>query len=400
MKKYQNSLLSFIVIFVMILPGLLVLSLGLIANTVEAGELEENTNTSWIKGIILILISYITNHFLGEIEDSSQEQKIPEETVISEQPDDHSAREVLGFYVNWQTENSTSLQTLKNNHQQMDMIAPFWYTANPDGNLVQRYGGPQPQAISFAAEKNIPVLPLINNNQTNNNILMDPEIRTKTINNIVSLVTENNYSGVNIDFEFIPPHTREGYTSFIKQLAEELRPLNKKITISVFPKVNVPHDLHGAFDYAELAPHIDRMVIMTYDHSWSTGAPGPIAPQDWVEANILYTLEHVPQEKILLGVANYGYDWIKSGEGNDLGAERAKELARKYNSEIIWDETTNSSYFIYSDQGVEREVWFESSQSLEYKLELVKEYNLQGIAIWRLGNATNRFWDIIEERLR
>lgn len=56
-------------------------------------------------------------------------------------------------------------------------------------------------------------------------ILVDSDVRSKTIKNIVKLVEKYNYNGVNIDFEFIPPWTRNGYTQFIKELSSEL---NKK----------------------------------------------------------------------------------------------------------------------------------------------------------------------------
>ena len=48
---------------------------------------------------------------------------------------------------------------------------------------------------------------------------------------------------------------------------------------------------------------------MNYDFHWPTSAPGPIAPQDWFVRNINNMLKLVPPEKIVMGIANYGYDW-------------------------------------------------------------------------------------------
>ena len=215
--------------------------------------------------------------------------------------------------------------------------------------------------------------------------------------NIVDLVQKYDFAGVNIDFELLPPWTRNAYTAFIKQLSTEMKKINKMITISVFPKIDVPLELQGAYDYAALAPLVDRVVIMTYDKHWSTGPAGPIAPIGWVEENIKYALEYFPADKIILGVANYGYDWA-NGYGQDLASKEAMELANKTGAEIYWHDIYQTPYFYYWEDGKKHEVWFENSNSLAFKLDLVNKYNLRGIGIWRLGNETADFWKTINNK--
>ena len=48
---------------------------------------------------------------------------------------------------------------------------------------------------------------------------------------------------------------------------------------------------------------------MNYDQHWLTSPPGPIAPQDWFVTNIDEMLKLVPAEKLVMGIANYAYDW-------------------------------------------------------------------------------------------
>ncbi|MCR4431252.1 MAG: hypothetical protein NUV45_09575 [Tepidanaerobacteraceae bacterium] len=40
-------------------------------------------------------------------------------------------------------------------------------------------------------------------------------------------------------------------------------------------------------------------------------------------------------------------------------------------------------------------VWFEDARSFSAKLVVVNEYNLGGIAVWRLGQEDQRVWSII-----
>ncbi len=235
-------------------------------------------------------------------------------------------------------------------------------------------------------------------------MLTDTKIRKKAIDNIIGLIQQNNYDGVNIDFELIPAWSKDAYTAFIRELGQKLHARGKLLVISVFPKVGVPHDIMGAYDYKALAPHIDRMVIMTYDNHWSGGPAGPVAPLNWVEENILYALREVPAEKIILGIANYGYDWPvnngKNGQGQDIAAKKAIDLAKRKGATVQWDSEAKVPYFYYSDSNKKlRTVWFENSYSLDFKLRLVNKYNLKGIGIWRLGNEEDRFWDIVQHRL-
>ncbi|MFP4016507.1 MAG: glycosyl hydrolase family 18 protein [Halanaerobiales bacterium] len=347
-----------------------------------------------------MIVTFIINKFAGlsnpQSGDSANSENSP---VIIENHLEDINREVLGFHVNWLTPNANSYQALQDNWENIDMVAPFWYTVQPDGEIETRYGGYQYEVDSFSRNRNIKVLPLINNSQENNMMLVDPDIRKRAVNNIVEMVEKYDFAGVNIDFEFIPPWTRNGYTSFIKDLSLKLRKIDKMITISVFPKIDVPLELQGAYDYAALAPLVDRMVIMTYDNHWSRGPAGPIAPINWVEENIRYTLEYLPADKLLLGIANYGYNWA-GGHGQDLSSKNAIKLAAEKGAEINWHEIHQTPYFYYWENEKKHEVWFENSNSLAFKLDLVEKYNLKGIAIWRLGNATEKFWDTIETRLK
>ncbi|MFW6269083.1 MAG: glycosyl hydrolase family 18 protein [Bacillota bacterium] len=395
-----NKSIPLSLILIMLLPILVTLLLSF--NQVALADSESNNDQedNWIKGILLIAISFLINNFINRDNEEPDDAAQLGDKPLVEENQESSGKEVLGFYVNWITPYANSYDALDDYSSNIDMVAPFWYTLNPDGSIENRYGGHQYEVTSLANNRNIEVLPLINNNQSNNMILVDPETREKAINNVVDLVENNDYDGVNIDFEYIPPWTRNGYTTFIKELSRKLKSNDKTVTISVFPKIDVSSDLHGAFDYEALAPHIDRMVIMTYDFNWSTGPPGPIAPIDWVEKNIKYALEYISKDKLILGIANYGYNWSKNGAGTDVSAKEALALAEQHDKEIQWDSSAQTPHFNYQTESEKREIWFEDSESLKYKLNLVEKYDIKGIGIWRLGNSEPEFWEVIEDKLR
>ncbi len=395
-RKHKKTISSLLLIFIL-LPFLLILT----TPTVYAVNSELTEKYPWLKGVLLLLVSFIINKFVGNNNSEPTNNNYDQEDnpIIIENHLNDTTREVLGFHVNWLSPEADSYQALRENSKNIDMVVPFWYTLKPNGEIETRYGGYQFEVDSFSKNRNIKVLPLINNNQENNMILVDPDTRRKAVNNIVDMVEKYDFAGVNIDFEFIPTWTRNGYTSFIEDLSSKLRKINKMLTISVFPKIDVPLEMHGAYDFAALAPLVDRVLLMTYDNHWSSGPAGPVAPISWVEKNIQYTLEYFPENKVLLGIANYGYDWA-GAYGQDLGSKKAQELASEKGAKINWHDTYQTPYFYYWENEEKHEVWFENSNSLAFKLDLVEKYNLKGIGIWRLGNATERFWDTIEDKLK
>ena len=109
-------------------------------------------------------------------------------------------------------------------------------------------------------------------------------------------------------------------------------------------------------------------------------------------------LPMIPGEKFQLGLGIYGYDWPETGAGRTILVHDARNLAAAKGLEIIRDPASGVSCFNYwDDNGMLRQVWFEDASSVRTKLELVKKYNLAGIAIWRLGIIPQDIWEVISE---
>lgn len=86
--------------------------------------------------------------------------------------------------------------------------------------------------------------------------------------------------GVELDLQRLPDDARPFVTALVAELAAVVRP-QRRLDVFVPPSVSVPSDLPGgeAFARQELAPHVDRMRVMTLD--FSDGAPGPTIDQGW-----------------------------------------------------------------------------------------------------------------------
>lgn len=310
-------------------------------------------------------------------------------------------RKVLGFATYDYTGDNKSYNSLVNNSYLMDQIATYTYTTDSAGNIT---GNVQRGLLNYAAGKDIETLALVTNDfspDTAKILLESPANRQRLIGNILYALKNNNYRGVNIDIEGIYYYDRDYYTAFIQELYNTLKPAGYIVTIDVPAKTwdNPLDGWSGGYDYKKLANMADQIIIMTYDEHYSGGTPGPIASIGWVQKVIEYALAMIPPQKIMLGVASYGYDWSIGGT-KAYGMDQAVNTAAKYGSTILWDEVSKSPHFKYVDSGVTHTVWFENDASLGYKLDLVNKYNLSGIAMWKLGFENKSWWNTVKSRLK
>ncbi len=305
-------------------------------------------------------------------------------------------RMVVGYYENpWPgtPEKTGSFPAMKAFAKSMSAVGPFWYKATPDGTLESR---DSQQVYDTARSLGLKMYPHITNKTgATDAILGDPAIRTKTIDNIVKIVQEKNYDGINIDFELLPPKHRDNLTAFMAEFYPKMKAVNKTVIISVFPKVDVSEDVSGAYDYPALAQNADFLQIMLYDKHWATSEPGAIAPVDWYEKNLKYAVDNSGGvHKIIAGISAYGYDWKKGGKGETITYANAVVKAEQKGAKILYDTVAQAPHYSYDDH----EVWFENKESIAAKLDIVAKYGPAGIAIWRLGQEQPEIWQLIDQK--
>jgi hypothetical protein len=147
-------------------------------------------------------------------------------------------------------------------------------------------------------------------------------------------------------------------------------------------------DRNKAQDYAAIGAAADMVCVMAYDWHWSTSTPGPIAPYDWVQRVIQYTLTQIPASKVILGVGLFGYDWVGS-QGQSLTWDQVTATAEKYSAPEQWDVGSQSPHLSYTDAaGQQHEVWYEDARSVQARFDLARRSELGGIELWRLGGES------------
>jgi spore germination protein len=315
---------------------------------------------------------------------------------------------VLGYYAeDWQGDTG-SLTSLRTAAGGVNLVVNFQLHLERDGTVTTRdYAA----LTSEAKGRNLPVQGLLHNFTSTGfdadvarTILSSPDMRAKTITNLVTLSKANGLAGINVDIENVPPDQRANYTAFVKELSAALQPQGLTLSLSIPAKTwdDTKSAWSGAFDYKALGQYADQIVPMAYDEHLPGYYAGPVASFGWVQSVARFAASQIPKEKILLGIAAYGYDWKKgSTEGRAISVPSALNLTLKYGAQRRWDAVARVPYFNYTNStGVERVVYYEDADSLAAKLEIVKQFDLAGIAIWRLGLEDPAIWPVIKAKLR
>ena len=305
--------------------------------------------------------------------------------------------EVLAFYEKGWNDLTYGYPSLTKHYKDFDILIPYWYTVNQDGSIDYSKIGYEQKVEDFAKKnKQFKLVPLFNNGKGSPDMLLDKNTRAAAVKNIVKKVTDHDYAGVNIDFELLPPESKDGLTAFIGELSKELKPKKKILSVSVFPKSDGVEELGAAYDYGALSKYADFITIMTYDKHSDSSEAGAIAPYDWVERNIAIALKSIPKEKLTVCIGAYGYDWpvpASAGETEYIGLKEALQRANQHGAKIQWDNSSQSPFYTYAaDDGTKHEVWFESGSSASRKIALAKKYGLRGVAIWRIGFEDEDYW--------
>jgi spore germination protein YaaH len=157
------------------------------------------------------------------------------------------------------------------------------------------------------------------------------------------------------------------------------------------------------YDRQTLAGYLDYFILMAYDEFWaSSDISGPVASLPWTLEGVLKTLELVPTEKLILGIPGYMRVWEDTGGGNTsnvLSIKNRDSYLEERNFEITYLEDLSMNYASRREGNTLYRIWLEDETAIGRRLEIVKDFNLPGIALWRRNFIDEQTEQFIEENL-
>lgn len=244
------------------------------------------------------------------------------------------------------------------------------------------------------------------NNMLISSVVNNQEYSQRLIQNLLMLMGEKGYQGVDIDFEFILAEDRNAFTAFVGKVADSMRANGYHTSVALAPKTSADQQglLYEGKDYPAIGAVADHVLLMTYEWGYTYGPPMAVAPINQVRRVVSYAVTEIPPEKIDLGIPNYGYDWKLPFERGvtkavTLGNVEAVRLAVERGAVIYFDGLAMSPFFNYTDpaDGSLHEVWFEDVRSIQAKFDLIKEYGLRGCGYWTVMQWFRANWLLLAE---
>ncbi len=166
-------------------------------------------------------------------------------------------------------------------------------------------------------------------------MLAIPASRKRLITDAVEYAAESHQVGIVVDFEEVPKKSQADFRAFIGEFGPTLHAAGLKLMIALPAR-------DDEYDYAFFGRETDAIILMNYDQHWPTSDPGPIAAQDWFMENLRQVLQVVPAQKIVVGIANYAYDWTETPKGKpkearDFSIQEALLHAYESETEVEFD---------------------------------------------------------------
>lgn len=309
--------------------------------------------------------------------------------------------------VNGYTFPNISMDVLRKTLPYLTYLSIFSYEVKPDGSIGTLDDEP---LIAAARAANVAPLMVITNLQEGGGfssdiakaILTNEQAQNTLINNVIENMRAKNYSGLDIDFEYIYPENREDYNNFLRKVKSRLDPLGYSLTTAVAPKTSADQQglLYEAHDYPVHGALTDHVILMTYEWGYTFGPPMAVAPIYEVRRVLNYAVSAIPRQKIFMGIPNYGYDWVipyeEGSRASTVSNTGAVDLARREGAEIRYDQRSQAPFFNYYDaNGREHVVWFDDARSIEAKMRLLNQYNLGGASYWTIGRYFPQNWLVL-----
>lgn len=367
--------------------------------------------------------------------------------------------EVSGWLPYWRA--ATSTADVAPHLNELTEVNPFVYALRSDGTILDQ--GPMSTTtwqtfVAAAKAQKVRVIPTImtGNGDTVHTLLSNTKKRIALEKTIVKLVKDNNFDGIDIDFEGKHATDKPYFATFLKGLYQRIG--NKFLMCDIEARTPVDSRYYGtqippdatiyANDFVAINKYCDRVRLMTYDQQGidlqlaaaaasSSQLYAPVADPVWVEKVVALASKTIKKSKIEIGIPTYGYEYaVTAYAGNEYVYDilwtfnplYATQVAQQYGvtpERAPWGEMTlthikdagatttaplSTSPYVANAAAVAASQYASSTnshtdfrylvwpdaQAIAGKIALAKSLGVRGVAIFKLdGGEDPNLWSIL-----
>lgn len=289
------------------------------------------------------------------------------------------------------------------------------YTATTEGDIITFYD--DTPIIQLAREYQvIPLLLLTTltlkgeaNIQIAYELLLNEEFQNQQIINLLEILKDKGYMGVNLSFEYINVSNLYLYEGYLSNMSTRLSQEGYLVFVTINPNItDVNNEIRFAkVDYNVLDSNANNIIFMTYEWAKNVNPPGPISSVRYVDTFLSFISQSISTNKVIIGLATLGYDWelpyyADVSKVSSLTLDRVIDLARSEGVDIDFDNVSQTPYFryIFSENlnQIAHIVWFIDARSINALLDLGVKYDLLGASVWNITIYNPQLWLIINSQ--
>ncbi|WP_205516960.1 glycosyl hydrolase family 18 protein [Paenibacillus sp. SYP-B3998] len=291
----------------------------------------------------------------------------------------------------------------------LNVISPTWFSLSDGEGRVKNSA--DASYVKWAQSKGYQVWALFSNGfepDRTSQALSTYDRRMTIIKQLLGFAQTYKLQGFNIDFENVHLKDKENLVQFVRELTPFMHEQGLVVSIDVTPKST--NEMWSMFyDRPALAEVVDYMMLMAYDEYWaSSPKSGSVSSLPWTEKSVSQLLgpEKVPSNKLVLGVPFYTRMWTEvtkngktSASSKTLTMEAAQTIIKDKKLIASFSPEAGQNYVEYKDGEKLVRIWLEDEISVKSRIDLLKKYDLAGIASWRRGFEQPAIWNVIQDSL-
>ena len=307
---------------------------------------------------------------------------------------------VLGWHYVGSQEGNSTLADMIDGATGMNTISPTWFSLADDQGTLVSYA--DRSYVDQAHGAGLQVWGLIGDvdgsTVDTGTVLANTEARANIIRQLMQIASDCGMDGINVDFEAIREEDVPQYLQFLKELCAAAHQQNLIVSTDNYVPTYTRY-----YKRAEQAKTVDYLIIMGYDeHTASSEEAGSVASLPFVEQGIADTLAEVPAAQVINAIPFYTRGWVETfgstvPESQALGMDEAAAFVAEHGIKTYWDASVGQNVGSAESGDVRYSIWLEDEQSIAEKLNLVSEYELAGVAAWRLGFERQSVWNVIAD---
>ena len=308
----------------------------------------------------------------------------------------------LGFHQVTRQEGNNTLESYVSNARGMNVIVPTWFNVvSSDGTYTSLASR---DYVDKAHDMGLKVWAMVENVSTEESVknlntktlMSSTSTRKKLIEKLMNEADTYGFDGFNLDFESLKAEAGPHYVQFIREMSVACR--NKGLVLSV--DNYVPSSYTAFYNRREQGIVADYVIVMGYDEHYAGGEAGSVSSIPYVREGIENTLKEVPKEKVINAVPFYTRVWtVNEGKTSSkaYGISDARQWVEENQVELSWDKLLGQYYGETVSGSGQQYIWMEEEDSMKLKIDLIKEFDLAGVACWKLGFEPADIWDIVSE---